>query len=67
MIQYIFLQLETKIVHFCTEEWPKAESKKQFGIFSFTLVYAIPGEYELILYNFSYEYYTYIVLDNNVD
>ncbi|CAB3242813.1 unnamed protein product [Arctia plantaginis] len=38
------LSIETKEVHFCTEEWPGLERKKQFGMLSFTLVYAIPGE-----------------------
>ncbi|XP_041976440.1 neuropeptide FF receptor 2-like [Aricia agestis] len=44
------ISLDTKIVHFCTEEWPKPESKKHFGILSFTLVYAIPGSITILSY-----------------
>ncbi|KAF9823753.1 hypothetical protein SFRURICE_017316 [Spodoptera frugiperda] len=37
------ISIETRDVHFCTEEWPGMDRKKQFGMLSFTLVYAIPG------------------------
>ncbi|CAH2106873.1 unnamed protein product [Euphydryas editha] len=42
---YNNISIETRDVHFCTEDWPSQESRKQFGTLSFTLVYAIPGEF----------------------
>ncbi|CAG4976952.1 unnamed protein product [Colias eurytheme] len=47
---YLNLSIETKDVYFCTEEWPSPESRKQFGTFSFTLVYAIPGSITILSY-----------------
>ncbi|CAH3989262.1 unnamed protein product [Pieris brassicae] len=44
------LSIETKEIQFCTEEWPSAGSRQQFGAFSFTLVYAIPGCITIISY-----------------
>ncbi|KAI8429304.1 hypothetical protein MSG28_007801 [Choristoneura fumiferana] len=41
------LVIETRDVHFCTEEWPGLDTRKQFGMFSFTIVYAIPGEFSI--------------------
>ncbi|CAG9560784.1 unnamed protein product [Danaus chrysippus] len=46
------ISIETKDVHFCTEEWPSPETRKQFGTFSFTLVYAIPGSITILSYAF---------------
>ncbi|CAG9560783.1 unnamed protein product [Danaus chrysippus] len=37
------ISIETKDVHFYTEDWPNPDTRNQFGTFSFTLVYAIPG------------------------
>ncbi|XP_050342406.1 neuropeptide FF receptor 2-like, partial [Nymphalis io] len=47
---YKNISIETKDVHFCTEEWPSQETRKQFGTFSFTLVYAIPGSITILSY-----------------
>ncbi|XP_072940804.1 neuropeptide Y receptor type 1-like [Epargyreus clarus] len=47
---YKNLSIETRDVHFCTEEWPSQETRKQFGTFSFTLVYAIPGSITILSY-----------------
>ncbi|XP_068630674.1 neuropeptide FF receptor 2-like [Battus philenor] len=44
------LSIETRDVHFCTEEWPGLETRKKFGTFSFTLVYAIPGSITMLSY-----------------
>ncbi|XP_075971197.1 neuropeptide FF receptor 2-like isoform X1 [Anticarsia gemmatalis] len=44
------LSIETRDVHFCTEEWPGPDRKKQFGMLSFTLVYAIPGSITIMSY-----------------
>ncbi|XP_050676052.1 neuropeptide FF receptor 2-like isoform X2 [Leptidea sinapis] len=44
------LSVETKDVHFCTEEWPSPVARKQFGIFGFTLVYAVPGSITILSY-----------------
>ncbi|XP_038210652.1 neuropeptide FF receptor 2-like [Zerene cesonia] len=47
---YLNISIETKDVYFCTEEWPSPGSRKQFGTFSFTLVYAIPGSITILSY-----------------
>ncbi|XP_034824311.1 neuropeptide FF receptor 2-like [Maniola hyperantus] len=47
---YKNISIESKDVHFCTEEWPSTETRKQFGTFSFTLVYAIPGFITILSY-----------------
>ncbi|CAG4966498.1 unnamed protein product [Parnassius apollo] len=47
---YENISIETRDVHFCTEEWSGPESRKKFGIFSFTLVYAIPGSITILSY-----------------
>ncbi|KAJ0179654.1 hypothetical protein K1T71_004245 [Dendrolimus kikuchii] len=44
------ISIETRDVHFCTEEWPGPDTRKQFGMFSFTLVYAIPGSITIMSY-----------------
>ncbi|XP_049866289.1 neuropeptide FF receptor 2-like [Pectinophora gossypiella] len=44
------LSIESRDVHFCTEEWPSQDTRKQFGTFSFTLVYAIPGSITILSY-----------------
>ncbi|CAH2211128.1 jg3023 [Pararge aegeria aegeria] len=49
---YRNISIENKEVHFCTEEWPSMESRKQFGTLSFTLVYAIPGSITILSYVF---------------
>ncbi|CAH2075630.1 unnamed protein product, partial [Iphiclides podalirius] len=46
------ISIETKDVHFCTEDWPGPEARKKFGTFSFTLVYAIPGSITILSYAF---------------
>ncbi|XP_052750490.1 neuropeptide FF receptor 2-like [Galleria mellonella] len=47
---YKNISIETRDVHFCTEEWPSPERRKQFGTFSFTIVYAIPGSITILSY-----------------
>ncbi|KAL4706233.1 hypothetical protein ACJJTC_013776 [Scirpophaga incertulas] len=47
---YRNISIETRDVHFCTEEWPGHETRKQFGTFSFTIVYAIPGSITILSY-----------------
>ncbi|XP_039748957.1 neuropeptide FF receptor 2-like [Pararge aegeria] len=49
---YRNISIENKEVHFCTEEWPSMEGRKQFGTLSFTLVYAIPGSITILSYVF---------------
>ncbi|XP_013177773.1 PREDICTED: neuropeptide FF receptor 2-like [Papilio xuthus] len=44
------ISIETRDVHFCTEEWTGPETRKKFGTFSFTLVYAIPGSITILSY-----------------
>ncbi|KAG6460948.1 neuropeptide FF receptor 2 [Manduca sexta] len=44
------ISIETRDVHFCVEEWPSPDTRKQFGMFSFTLVYAIPGSITIMSY-----------------
>ncbi|KAJ2946822.1 hypothetical protein O0L34_g16146 [Tuta absoluta] len=44
------ISIETREVHFCTEEWPEPDTRKHFGSFSFTLVYAIPGSITIMSY-----------------
>ncbi|XP_073951805.1 neuropeptide FF receptor 2-like [Choristoneura fumiferana] len=46
------VSIETRDVHFCTEEWPGLDTRKQFGMFSFTIVYAIPGSITIMSYAF---------------
>ncbi|XP_013201052.1 neuropeptide FF receptor 2 [Amyelois transitella] len=47
---YRNVSIQTRDVHFCTEEWPSPERRKQFGTFSFTIVYAIPGSITILSY-----------------
>ncbi|XP_028039287.1 neuropeptide FF receptor 2-like [Bombyx mandarina] len=44
------ISIETRDIHFCIEEWPSPETRKQYGMFSFTLVYAIPGSITIMSY-----------------
>nr|ALM88308.1 neuropeptide receptor A12 [Chilo suppressalis] len=47
---YMNISIETRDVHFCTEEWPGHDTRKHFGTFSFTIVYAIPGSITILSY-----------------
>ncbi|XP_063621730.1 neuropeptide FF receptor 1-like [Cydia splendana] len=46
------VSIVSRDVHFCTEEWGELDARKQFGMFSFTLVYAIPGSITILSYAF---------------
>ncbi|CAG9784794.1 unnamed protein product [Diatraea saccharalis] len=50
IISKTYKTISTRDVHFCTEDWPGYESRKQFGTFSFTIVYAIPGSITILSY-----------------